>query len=68
VIYFFGIVGIDDPAQAVAFSLLYVLLGLYAVALVGFFAWLFMPRTLREKLGKPIESHPVGPKDVNEAS
>jgi uncharacterized protein (TIRG00374 family) len=50
VIYFFGIVGVDDPAQSVAFALMYVLLGLYAVALVGLFAWLFMPRSHREKL------------------
>jgi uncharacterized protein (TIRG00374 family) len=58
VIYFFGIVGIEDPAQAVAFSLMYVLLGLYAVALVGFFAWLLMPRSLREKIRAPLPSKP----------
>jgi uncharacterized protein (TIRG00374 family) len=57
-IYFFGVIGIDDPAQAVAFSLLYVLLGLYAVALVGFFAWFFMPRSLREKVRAPLPSKP----------
>jgi len=64
VIYFFGIVGIDDPAQSVAFALMYVLLGLYAVALVGLFAWLFMPRSLREKL--KIDPTTPQPADTNE--
>ena len=56
VIYFFGVVGVNDPAQSVAFALMYVLLGLYAVALLGLFAWLFMPRSLREKIRAPVAS------------
>jgi uncharacterized protein (TIRG00374 family) len=45
-IYFFSVVGVGGT-EAVAFSLLYVLLGTYMVAAVGFVAWLFKPRRLR---------------------
>jgi uncharacterized membrane protein YbhN (UPF0104 family) len=41
-IYFFGVVGVES-AQAVGFSLLYVLVGTYLVAAFGFVAWLFKP-------------------------
>lgn len=53
-IYFFSVIGIDST-QAVAFSLMYVLLGTYLVAGFGFFAWLFRPAWLRQKLGDSSE-------------
>ncbi len=50
-IYLFSVVGVGGT-EAVAFSLLYVVLGTYMVAAVGFVAWLFKPRSLRDKLKK----------------
>lgn len=49
VIYCFSVVGIGS-AEAVAFSLLYVVLGTYLVAGVGFVAWLFRPSKVRKTL------------------
>jgi uncharacterized protein (TIRG00374 family) len=45
-IYFFGIVGVGG-AQAVGFSLLYVAVGTYLLAAVGFIAWLLKPAKFR---------------------
>jgi uncharacterized membrane protein YbhN (UPF0104 family) len=45
VIYFFSVIGIAS-AQAVGFSIMYLILGTYLTALVGFFAWLFKPAKL----------------------
>ena len=42
VIYFFSVVG-AGAAQAVGFSIVYVLIGTYLTALVGFFLWLKHP-------------------------
>ena len=42
VIYFFSVVGIGS-AQAVGFSITYLLAGTYLTALVGFVGWLFRP-------------------------
>jgi len=42
VIYFFSVVGASD-AQAVGFSIVYVLIGTYLTALVGFLLWLRHP-------------------------
>ena len=53
-IYFFSIVGIGST-EAVAFSLLYVILGTYLVAGVGFVAWILKPSALRKKLEDPVE-------------
>jgi uncharacterized membrane protein YbhN (UPF0104 family) len=49
VIYFFSVVG-AGAAEAVGFSIVYVLIGTYLTALVGFFLWLKHPvrwRSLR---------------------
>jgi hypothetical protein len=51
-IYFFSVVGVGG-SEAVAFSLLYVFLGTYMVASVGFVAWLLKPRRFRDKLKEP---------------
>jgi uncharacterized membrane protein YbhN (UPF0104 family) len=42
VIYFFGAVGIGS-AEAVGFSIVYLLIGTYLTALAGFFLWLRTP-------------------------
>jgi uncharacterized protein (TIRG00374 family) len=47
VIYFFAAVGIGS-AQAVAFSIMYLIAGTYLTALVGFVAWLANPAKLGE--------------------
>ncbi|MFQ5512156.1 MAG: lysylphosphatidylglycerol synthase transmembrane domain-containing protein [Candidatus Krumholzibacteriia bacterium] len=49
VIYFFSVVGIAS-AQAVGFSITYLLVGTYLTALVGFVAWLFKPARLSQGL------------------
>lgn len=46
-IFFFSIVGIGS-AEAVGFSITYLLAGTYLLALVGFIAWLANPAKLRE--------------------
>lgn len=46
-IYFFALVGVGS-AQAVGFSLVYVLAGTYLTAAVGFVAWVFRPRRHKE--------------------
>ena len=43
-IFVFGVAGVS-AAQAVGFSLAYLVLGTYLTALFGFFFWLFRPRT-----------------------
>jgi uncharacterized membrane protein YbhN (UPF0104 family) len=47
VIFFFAAVGIGS-AQAVAFSIMYLMAGTYLTALVGFLAWLANPAKLNE--------------------
>jgi len=47
VIYFFGIVG-ANAAQAVGFSLVYLLIGTYLTALAGFILWLRHPVRWRQ--------------------
>ncbi|MEE9270859.1 MAG: lysylphosphatidylglycerol synthase transmembrane domain-containing protein [Candidatus Krumholzibacteria bacterium] len=49
VIYFFSVVGLES-AQAVGFSITYLLVGTYLTALVGFVAWLFKPARLRDNV------------------
>ncbi|UCG53667.1 MAG: flippase-like domain-containing protein [Candidatus Latescibacterota bacterium] len=47
VIFFFSVVGIGS-AQAIGFSITYLLVGTYLTALVGFIAWLSNPAKLRQ--------------------
>ncbi len=47
VIFFFSIVGLTS-AEAVGFSLMYLVIGTYLTALVGFVAWLANPAKLRQ--------------------
>jgi len=46
-VYVFSVVGVAS-AQAVSFSILYLILGTYVTALVGFAMWLFRPRLARQ--------------------
>lgn len=55
VIYFFSVIGIARP-EAVAFSLVYLLFGTYATALVGLLFWLRSPvafATVAAEAGRP---------------
>jgi len=56
-IYLFSVIGVSST-EAVAFSLMYLVLGTYLVASVGLFAWLLKPRSLRKKLKDTME--PMG--------
>ncbi|MEJ2721549.1 MAG: lysylphosphatidylglycerol synthase transmembrane domain-containing protein [bacterium] len=47
VIFFFSLVGLSS-AEAVGFSITYLLIGTYLTALVGFIAWLANPAKLRQ--------------------
>jgi uncharacterized protein (TIRG00374 family) len=48
-IYFFSVVG-GAGVEAAGFSIMYLLMGTYLTASVGFVAWLLKPAALREKL------------------
>jgi uncharacterized membrane protein YbhN (UPF0104 family) len=47
VVFFFSVLGIGS-AEAVSFSLIYLIFGTYFNALVGFIAWLANPAKLRQ--------------------